>query len=1087
MVSLIKQRRRKIARPDPGNKEARKRRSYRRANALNFYPLDAPGIPPPGPDFRKWAAEQGDTSEFKGSGKNEQVLSIGDKLTDLYERATRELGTSLKVVAKGNRRKFVSLIPGHLWNDKPDFTYGPKPADVMILGKMPGAEEVRLGRHLIGPSGEILLRVLRENRIKGMPYWYVTNLVKFLPPDDTTTLRAPWIKDCLPILHEELRIVRPQYILCLGTDASKALLGPEYSVTKMEGRVVEYKFPYHVANSDEPLWHTSLVMTVVHPAQVLRRPQEWDRPFERAIARWGLLLDGIRFDKEEEGVDHREVYNLDDLEAVLYEADQNCTDRVIAVDAEWHGEHPCNDGSYIRCIQISWAPKHAACIVLRHAGGDVAFEEGIEAAIAAMKKFFRNKRVVGHFFNADLEWLVDIGLDLRKQFQAPRYDVKYEKCSKREQKELRRYGYGPGDDAPAWLLTKWRGGADTGLMAHSIEETAQYKLESLSLRYTTTPRYDLKLDEWRKQWCKDHKLKAEHLEGYGECPGHILYPYANYDADVTLRLYFEFQDLLDDDYEGNCCREAFWISMRAAPAVLEMHQTGIKVSKKRADRLTLTFMEGRARQEEKIKKWANWPDFNVRSVFHVREFLFGEKYNGKVSTHGEIVKIRPQGAKSLGLEPLLDTSKRPVPWAEIKARGTERDHTPGTNKMILAILAQEYEKFSRQVNWIRDYRFVDQVLKSILRPPETDEEDNWIWDEDDGFEYSGGLASCICDDGRVRTHIYQTKETGRWSSARPPLQNISKQRDPDYKRILGAKKYKHKLRSLLMAGPGCVLIESDYSGAELYGMALMAGEMNLIRDYEQGNDIHSKVAVLSFGLDCEPSKAGLKSVPNPRNPDDPDGCTYLRIVAKSVIFGIAYGRGAKAIALAAKEQGVQITADEAQRVINTIFDMYPKLVPFFDECKRRALEDKWLCNCFGRFRRFPQTNQYEIQGEFERQAMNFPIQSLVADAMSRAIDHLYCYREDVGRPDLYKMQLQIHDAVLLEVPYENVDFVVDTVLPYCMQDLVPIYPCHLSGRPTKRGPYKLSIDTEVFKYWGEDLSLEQCQRFGLSERYAQAA
>jgi hypothetical protein len=473
-------------------------------------------------------------------------------------------------------------------------------------------------------------------------------------------------------------------------------------------------------------------------------------------------------------------------------------------------------------------------------------------------------------------------------------------------------------------------------------------------------------------------------------------------------------------------------------------------------------------------------------VFHVREFLFGEHLNGKVSPDNRIIRIRPEEGKSLRLEPILDTSKRPVPWWKVKQERKEKESTPGTNKMILSILAQENEKFSEQINWLRDYRFVDQVLKSILRPPELDEEMNWMWDDEDGFIYTGGLASCLCDDGRVRTHFYQTKETGRWSSARPPLQNISKQRDPDYTRILGKNKYKHKLRSLVMAGPGTVLIESDYSGAELYGMALMANETRLINDYEKGEDIHSKVAVLAFSLGCEPTKSGLKSIPNRRNPDDPDGSTYLRIIAKSVIFGIAYGRGAKAIALAAKEQGIKITSDEAQAVIDTIFDMYPNLVPFFDECKARAIKDKWLCNCFGRFRRFPHTDQYEIQGEFERQAMNFPIQSLVADAMSRAIDHLYSYREDVDCPDLYKMVLQIHDAVVLEVPYEHVDFVVDEVLPFCMEECVPIYPTTLGGIPLKikRDHYNLRTDTEVFKYWGEDLTVEQCDRFGLSHRYA---
>ena len=72
-----------------------------------------------------------------------------------------------------------------------------------------------------------------------------------------------------------------------------------------------------------------------------------------------------------------------------------------------------------------------------------------------------------------------------------------------------------------------------------------------------------------------------------------------------------------------------------------------------------------------------------------------------------------------------------------------------------------------------------------------------------------------------------------------------------------------------------------------------------------------------------------------------------------MIFGIAYGRGAKAIALAAKEQGIKISVQDAERVIATIFGMYAGLVPFFEEAKTRVSEVGWLCHCFGRFRRFP--------------------------------------------------------------------------------------------------------------------------------------
>ena len=93
-------------------------------------------------------------------------------------------------------------------------------------------------------------------------------------------------------------------------------------------------------------------------------------------------------------------------------------------------------------------------------------------------------------------------------------------------------------------------------------------------------------------------------------------------------------------------------------------------------------------------------------------------------------------------------------------------------------------------------------------------------------------------------------------------------------------------------------------------MAIMTGDRTMIdhatrnqlpEDHPDFYDIHSNVAVLAFKLKCAPTKSGLASI----------GMSHLRIVAKSVIFGIAYGRGAKAIALAAREQKVDVSVDAA--------------------------------------------------------------------------------------------------------------------------------------------------------------------------------
>lgn len=1095
-----------------------------------IFPLTAPGLPPlpPNSAFLSYVQALGDeeskviedtVKNEEGKKITERKLVYSDQLFNLIRSALRDAEFTLPVEVGPHQEKVATFVPGHLWAS--DSATGPRAANVMIINKMPWTPELKSGRCLSGEDGQLLLELFLKLKAKGVGHFYVTNLVKFMPPDWKTTLKAVWVKDCLHLLYQELKIVQPKYILCLGTDASKALLGNLSGVSEMEGRVEILRYNAALSAKDgDAYWREAKVMTVVHPKQVIR-DQAVGRQLENGLARFMALLNNVEVGLTEK-VDHRVVDNHADLLQTLIEIEGQLQDNVIAVDAEWHGQHPVNRGSYMRTIQFAWAPKKAVGIKLHEPGGEVVegFRDGyvnhrmiLTQTISLLNTFFkggeidlgngttvsfRRKRVVGHFFNADLEWLVEYGIDIQECFLVPLYDytITEENKATKRSRLYRQDGFEVGDTVPAWYRTKYEGGADTGLMAHAIEETANYKLETLAMRYTTAPRYDKELQNWRTDYCRQNGIETSDLEGYGMCPDEILLPYGMYDADVTLRLFYKFAVLLDEDYEGNSCREAFWESQIATPAVLEIHRSGITIDRSRIDFLTARFIAARTKLEVQLGAEINWPGFNIRSTQHVRELLFGHKLNGRLDkATGNPVRIRPADAISLNMMPLFDTGKPPKPWIDIVRKHKEREHSPSTNKQALSLLAQQApsENASRLINTLRDYRFLDQVLKTVLRLPISDKETGEnVYDDDGNWSYKDGLAAMTCDDGKVRTHIYQTKETGRWSSARPNLQNISKQRDPDYKRLLG-EEYKYSLRSVLKASPGHVLVEADYVGAELFGMAVMSGDPNMIEhatrnqlpeEHPDYYDIHSNVAVFAFKLSCPPTKSGLASI----------GKKHIRIVAKSVIFGIAYGRGAKAIAVAAKEQGIEITVDEAQAVIDAIFQMYPLLRPFFEECQQRAtgrfvdpntgdfIKERYLCNCYGRFRRFPDSNgDLALAAEFERQAMNFPIQSMIASAVSRALAYIYDYKARQLRKgrDMFRILLQIHDAILLEVPYQYVKHVCEYVLPTYMRKAVPIYPASLDGIPTGSGPYYLGIEAEVMDHWGEGLTFDQAVERGL--------
>ena len=92
-------------------------------------------------------------------------------------------------------------------------------------------------------------------------------------------------------------------------------------------------------------------------------------------------------------------------------------------------------------------------------------------------------------------------------------------------------------------------------------------------------------------------------------------------------------------------------------------------------------------------------------------------------------------------------------------------------------------------------------------------------------------------------------------------------------------------------------------------------------------------------------------------------------------------------------------------------------------------------------------------------------------------------KQKVGKA-LFRIVLQIHDAVLLEVPVEHVAEVVDNIIPAAMVDGVPIYRTHLDGMPADDKPYHMGVDTNIYTYWGENLMPDDCKKLNVHPKYA---
>ncbi len=149
------------------------------------------------------------------------------------------------------------------------FGEGAARAEVMFVGEQPGDKEDLMGHPFVGPAGRVLDKALEAAGIDRSTV-FVTNAVKHFkwePRGKRRIHKKPntiEITACRPWLDVEIRVVRPQVIVCLGATAAQALLGREFKVSTQRGRPVP-----------SPLAPT--VIATVHPSSILRAQDDESR------------------------------------------------------------------------------------------------------------------------------------------------------------------------------------------------------------------------------------------------------------------------------------------------------------------------------------------------------------------------------------------------------------------------------------------------------------------------------------------------------------------------------------------------------------------------------------------------------------------------------------------------------------------------------------------------------------------------------------------------------------------------------------------------------------------------------------------
>lgn len=145
------------------------------------------------------------------------------------------------------------------------FGIGNPRADILFVGEGPGEQEDLQGIPFVGPAGKLLDDMLSIIDLSRDHNCYIANIVKCRPPKNRDPEEGEQ-NACIPYLYEQIRLIQPKIIVCLGRIAAQKLIGPEFRVTREHGKWF----------LREGIWYTA----IYHPSALLRdwtkRPETFD-------------------------------------------------------------------------------------------------------------------------------------------------------------------------------------------------------------------------------------------------------------------------------------------------------------------------------------------------------------------------------------------------------------------------------------------------------------------------------------------------------------------------------------------------------------------------------------------------------------------------------------------------------------------------------------------------------------------------------------------------------------------------------------------------------------------------------------------
>lgn len=355
------------------------------------------------------------------------------------------------------------------------------------------------------------------------------------------------------------------------------------------------------------------------------------------------------------------------------------------------------------------------------------------------------------------------------------------------------------------------------------------------------------------------------------------------------------------------------------------------------------------------------------------------------------IKLDPARLEVIG----KDFEKRLLKLEKAIYKDAGREFTIGSPQQLSEVLFEEMKLtpgkkgksyYSTDASVLRKIRDESPIVERIME-----------WRELSKLKstYLDPLPDAVdSDDGRIHTTFNQAATaTGRLSSTDPNLQNIPIRSDEG-----------RPIRSCFVASRGKRLLAADYDQVEMRILAAVAGDKQLQKIFNDGEDVHSATAAEVLGVEAA------------------DVGPAERSKAKMVNYGIAYGLSAFGLA-----ERLDIPQDEAAGYIESYFERFPAIDAYMKEAVAKAKKDGYAATLLGRRRPIPElrSDRPQVRSQGERLAINMPIQGTSADVIKLAMINS---RNALSREGMEtKLILQIHDELLFEGPTDEMEAATELV------------------------------------------------------------